>query len=188
MSSITIHTLNRLSTVLLWLGNTYAAMRRPKIVQITLNLEFNMDNLKYRITNETIRIGGRTLYQIQALKDFSDVKAGDLGGYVESIDNLSQEGDCWVYYIAWVFDNAKVFGNAQVYGNAVIYNNAKVCGNAMVFDKAKVFGNAEISDNARVYGDAWISDNARVHDRAIVRGKARMTGNAMINGNARLYN
>lgn len=34
------------------------------------------------------------VYQIKALKDFNDVKAGDLGGYVASEDNLSQEGNC----------------------------------------------------------------------------------------------
>jgi hypothetical protein len=28
------------------------------------------------------------LYRIEALKDFGDVKKGDLGGYVQSEDNL----------------------------------------------------------------------------------------------------
>jgi hypothetical protein len=36
------------------------------------------------------------LYRIKAVRDFSDVKKGDIGGYVESEDNLSHEGDCWV--------------------------------------------------------------------------------------------
>ena len=52
----------------------------------------NMDNTqakKYRL-DETDRIDfyDHTLYRIIALKDFSDVKAGDKGGYVESEDNL----------------------------------------------------------------------------------------------------
>lgn len=38
----------------------------------------------------------RTLYSIRALRDFGDVKAGDFGGWIESEDNLSQAGDCWV--------------------------------------------------------------------------------------------
>lgn len=50
-------------------------------------------------------IGSTTLYQIEALKDFSDVKSGDLGGWIEKESNLSQEGNCWVS------------GNAMVYGN-----------------------------------------------------------------------
>ena len=48
----------------------------------------------------------RGLFQIKALEDFGDVKAGDLCGYIESEKNLSQEGLCWVS------------GNAQVSGNA----------------------------------------------------------------------
>ena len=72
---------------------------------------------------------GHTLYRIEALKDFSDVKKGDKGGFVESEDNLSQDGDCWVY------DTAKVYGNAVIHGRAVIGGDAKVANNSdyMVF-------------------------------------------------------
>ena len=76
--------------------------------------------MKYKLTDETIRHGGRTLYRIQALKDFGDVKAGDLGGYVESGGNLSQDGNCWVYDGAKVFDNALVYEDARVFGNGSI--------------------------------------------------------------------
>jgi hypothetical protein len=58
-----------------------------------------------------------SMYRIRALKDFSDVKAGDLGGFVESESNLSHNGDCWVYGNAKVYGNGEVFGNAKVYGN-----------------------------------------------------------------------
>lgn len=34
-----------------------------------------------------------TLYRVQALRDFADVRAGDLGGYVEEEANLSHEGE-----------------------------------------------------------------------------------------------
>lgn len=90
--------------------------------------------MKYKLTDETITYCGRTLHRIQALKDFSDIKAGDLGGYVESENNLSQEGNCWVA------DNALVYGNAEVFGNA------EVSGNARVYDDAQVYGNAQIKD------------------------------------------
>lgn len=65
---------------------------------------------KYKLTNNTIHHYGKTLYQIELLKDCVIGKKGDLGGYVESEDNLSQEGN------AWVGGNAKVFGNGIVYG------------------------------------------------------------------------
>ena len=37
---------------------------------------------KYELTEETIKINdNQTLYRIKALKDFGDVKAGDLGSF-----------------------------------------------------------------------------------------------------------
>jgi len=76
---------------------------------------------KYEMLYEDkIEIGSYTLYRIRALKDFGNVKTGDIGGYIERKENLSQEGTCWIY------DNAKVYDNAMVYGDA------KVCGNAEI--------------------------------------------------------
>ena len=51
---------------------------------------------KYELTSETIKFNGVTLHRIKALKNFSDVKAGDLGGWIEKEDNLSQIGDAWI--------------------------------------------------------------------------------------------
>lgn len=61
---------------------------------------------KYKLTDETIQItrNGKEviLHRIEALQDFNGVKAGDLGGYVESEANLRHNGDCWI------FGNAKI--------------------------------------------------------------------------------
>ena len=73
--------------------------------------------MKYKLTNKTIKVRGATLHQIQALKDFADVKAGDLGGWIEREENLSQESDCWVYD-AKVFSYRKINGNIKVSCNA----------------------------------------------------------------------
>ena len=51
---------------------------------------------KYRLTDEKIIVGCRTLYRIQALRDFGDVKEGEFGGWIESEKNLSHEGNTWV--------------------------------------------------------------------------------------------
>ena len=102
---------------------------------------------KYELSNETIKINGITLYRIKALKDFSNIKAGDLGGWIEKEDNLSQIGNAWVY------DNAKVYGNACICNNAKVYNNVKVSDDAQVFGDAEIFGNAQISDNAVAFGE-----------------------------------
>ena len=47
---------------------------------------------KYEMTSNVKEFLGHKLFQIKALKDFGDVKAGDLGGYIEKEENLSQDG------------------------------------------------------------------------------------------------
>ena len=39
-----------------------------------------MKDKKYVLTDETIEFYGTILYRIKAMKDFGDVKKGDLGG------------------------------------------------------------------------------------------------------------
>jgi carbonic anhydrase/acetyltransferase-like protein (isoleucine patch superfamily) len=128
--------------------------------------------MKYKLTKNTKEVYGITLYQIQALKDFENVKEGDLGGWIEKKENLSQENNCWVYGDAWVSDNARVYGDAWVSDNAWVYDDAKVCGNARVYGNAWVSDNARVYDNARVSDDAWVSDNARVYGNAWVSDNA----------------
>ena len=61
---------------------------------------------KFELTREFITFLGRKLFRIKALVEFGDVKAGELGGYVEKEENINHEGNAWVY------------GNARVYGDA----------------------------------------------------------------------
>ena len=105
---------------------------------------------KFELTSESIvNIFGKRLFRIKALVEFGSVKEGELGGFVEKEENLSHEGN------AWVFDNASVSGDAKVCGNARVSGDAKVCGNA------KVYGNAEVC------GKAWVCWDA---DYATVKG------------------
>ncbi|KEC55959.1 hypothetical protein [Bartonella koehlerae] len=57
---------------------------------------------------------GHILQRIQAIRDFTDVKTGDLGGFIEKESNLSHQGNCWVYDNARVFDCARVYDSAKV--------------------------------------------------------------------------
>lgn len=153
---------------------------------------------KYKLTDETINLNGATLYRIEALKDFGEIKKGDKGGFIESENNLSHEGNAWVsnnahvYGDACVFDNAQVYGNAfvsgyaqvygnsRVYGNAWLYDNARVCGYAWVADNARVYGDANVCDDSSVFGSACVYDNAHVYGDALVRGYACVCGDAEI--------
>lgn len=142
---------------------------------------------KYKLTEETINVNGKTLYRIEALKDFGYIKKGDKGGFVEKEENLSQSGDCWVYDNAKVYNNAKVFGNAVVSGNARVYGNAKVYDDAVVYGNAWVFGNARVYCDAKVYGDAMVCGNADVYGIARIYGYAQVCDNTEVCNNAEVY-
>jgi carbonic anhydrase/acetyltransferase-like protein (isoleucine patch superfamily) len=154
---------------------------------------------KYELTNETIHYGGHVLHRIKALINFGDVKAGQLGGWVESDNNLSQYGHCWVsndakvFGDAWVYGNALVCDKANVFGHAKVSDKATVSHNAEVYGNASIYGNAVVSDNAKVYGDAevyndaWVCGDAQVYDGACVTDKARLYGYAHVCGHAWVY-
>ena len=117
---------------------------------------------KYEITDITEYKFERELYRIRALKNFGDVKKGDLGGFVSSYDNLSQDGDCWIY------DNAAVVDNANIIEDAKIKGDAKICGAVVVR------GDSVIRDDCEIYMQSFIVDsyisgecclyNMEVHD------------------------
>ena len=68
------------------------------------------------------------LHRIKALVDIPrrGVKAGDLGGYIQSESNLSQDGDCWVA------GNGRVGGYGLVTGNGCVTGYGKVFGDAVI--------------------------------------------------------
>ena len=134
---------------------------------------------KFELTSEFItNISGTKLFRIKALVEFGDVKAGELGGYIEKEENLDQGGDAWVCGDAKVYGDAWVCGDAWVYGDAEVYGNAWVCGDAKVWGNAKVCGDAWVYGNAKVYGDAWVCGDAKVWGDARVCGDAKVCGNA----------
>lgn len=83
-----------------------------------------MEQKKYKLTKETMCFDGVTLHRIQALKDFGNVEAGELGGWVESEKNLSQSGDCWIAM------EAKAYGGAEIGDSAILTRKAIACGNS----------------------------------------------------------
>ena len=147
---------------------------------------------KYTLTDECITVEGSTLYRIRSLRTFAQVKAGDLGGYVASKENLSNDGNSWVYCMAKVSGDARVYGdgwiggsahvseNAHVFGNAHVYGRAQVCGDARVFDEA------EIGEYANVYEDAVVSGRAMIHGCSWIFGNAHISGSTQIFGDTNI--
>jgi hypothetical protein len=129
---------------------------------------------KYILTNETIEYCGHRLYRIKAIKSFSGIRKGSLGGWVESEDNLSQEGDCWI------FDDAKVFRKAKVSGNAKINDSACIYGNAVISGYVVISGNAKVYGNVCIYGNVSISEYAKIFGSISINGYACIRGDAVI--------
>lgn len=133
------------------------------------------------------------LYRIRALKNFSDVKKGELGGYIENGYNLSQHNLCWVYDDSMVFDKAVVCDNAKirdysmVYDNAMIHDAAVISYNSRVFGNARIYGTAHVMNNASVFGNAYISDEAAITDNAMVFDDALVHDNAVVQDGAAVF-
>lgn len=129
----------------------------------------SFDGKKYELVlDDSITFYGRVLYRIRALKAFHDVEPSALGGYIESEDNLSQDGDCWVYSGSMVFDQAQVLENAMVYGGAKVYGHALVRDSARVYNCAKIYGSAHIGDGA------WVSGYVRICGSVQIYGDSRV--------------
>ena len=154
---------------------------------------------KYELIEESkATFVGIDIYRIRALRDFGNVKAGDIGGWVCSEDNLSQEGNCWIYDEAKCLDNARVYDNAVMCGNAVMFGNAKmfdnakmsdssiICDNAEMCGNSKMFNNSKMFDNAKMCGSSKMFDNAEMCDSSIMFDNAVMCDNAEMCGRATL--
>lgn len=98
--------------------------------------------MKYQIDrSQKTEVFGVTVYRIIALKDFADVKKGDVGGWVQSYYNLEQTGDCWVY------------------DDAVVMNEGLVCQNAKATDNANIKGTVALNQSITVNQYALLESN-----------------------------
>lgn len=144
---------------------------------------------KYEIDKDCFwKFNGRKLYAIRALRRIVTsygyvIRPGELGGYIESEKNLSQEGECWINNTAKVFENARVTDNAYVGNQALAFGNAEICNNAKVVDNAIVFDNAKITENSFVHGTAIVCDNAVLYETAELSFGSVVSGNVKLNLN-----
>lgn len=157
---------------------------------------------KYELTDDIIEVNGHKLHRIRALRYLENdaegdmvvyVNRGDLGGYIETEENLSHEGICWVFDDAMVYENATVKNNAEVHDNALVYGYARVTDNARVYNNAEVYecahisGNALISYNAIIRGNAIIGATVMCNDSCIVEDDVLLAGRINISSNAHLH-
>ena len=95
-------------------------------------------NTKYEIT-DIAHEKYPFLHRIRALRDVGiEVRAGDLGGFVEGEFNLSQEqGDS-----SWIFDDAIAAGCASVDKDSCLRDKAVACEEAYVTQRSALSGHS----------------------------------------------
>lgn len=143
-----------------------------------------MSNQKYEIT-DIVHGEYPFLRRIRALRDIGkDVKAGDLGGFVEHEGYLSFEpGDD-----AWVCDEAIAAGDSVVERGSVLRGRAVACGSACVSHGSVLFGDARAEDDAYLRG-ATMWGRARVSGASVIVASPddparapRLSGNCCVYG------
>jgi len=152
---------------------------------------------KFKLSNSDIIVfEGKTLYRIEAMKAFGDVKVGDKGGYIEYEGTLSQDGNSWIYDSVKAFDGARITGNAKIYGNCILRNclvkdNAIVKGNVSVHGYAEIDGNSIVEGNVSIGGNCYLWENCHILDSARIvdcelSGKVIIGKNAIVE-NSKIY-
>ena len=150
----------------------------------------NMENEKYEIVKDNFKeVNGVKVYRIRALKDFQNdllrnkkIKKGDLGGYIESEKNLSQEGNCWIADNAIVCDNATIKDNSVILDNATVSKYAAISENTTIFEYAKIWGSAKIHGQILIGGHAKIYDHANLHGKLCIGDHVNIFGDANVHG------
>lgn len=139
--------------------------------------ELTEDSMEIKIDEKIIK-----LHRIRALEDFGDVKKGDIGGWVESEDNL----DIFCGH-SWIYDDAIVCGNAIASGYCQIRENAIITDNVEIRDFAKISGNVKIFDNCMICEHAEITDNVIISGKCCISGETEINKNVRISGNVFIH-
>ena len=135
---------------------------------------------KYEIT-DIAHPDNPNLHRIRAVTDLTeDVLAGMLGGYVESCDNLDQEG------LAWISEDAIACENAVVCGDAVLADHAVAKGCAYVGKNAMMTGHAVAQDDAAICGGLLTGESC-VCGYAVIRQDEQTLCAPIIDGSTRIY-
>ena len=139
-------------------------------------------NAKYEIT-DIAHEKYPFLHRIRALRDIgSEVKAGDLGGFVESEGNLSFEAED----DAWIFNDAIAAGEGHVDKGSVLRERAIVCGCAYASHGTEMSGDSRAEDDAYIRG-ARLSRCARVSGNGMVLQSPTTKAAPILTGSCSVY-
>jgi hypothetical protein len=167
----------------------------PEKKDITITCRFNQHGKKYQILEDDfikvhtfkscisdgeMSIVEIKLYRIQALKTFTKpggynpvVHVGELGGYVEAEDNLSQDGNCWLFDKARVKDGGKVLDDAIVYDKSLISKNSIIRGRSVIGGHCFVTNQSVIIDS-RLEGNVTVTGYSIIHSGSYLYGDIKV--------------
>lgn len=163
--------------------------------EITITCRFNQNGKKYQILKDDfikvhtfkscisdgeMSIVEIKLYRIQALKTFTKpggynpvVHVGELGGYVEAEDNLSQDGNCWLFDKARVKDGGKVLDDAIVCDKSLISKNSIIRGRSVIGGHCFVTNQSVIIDS-RLEGNVTVTGYSIIHSGSYLYGDIKV--------------
>ena len=123
------------------------------------------------------------LHRIRALRDIgSEIKAGDLGGFVECEGNLSFEAED----DAWIFNDAIAAGEGCVDKGSTLRERAIVCGCAYASHGTEMSGDSRAEDDAYIRG-ARLSRCARVSGNGMVLQSPTTKAAPILTGSCSVY-
>lgn len=125
------------------------------------------------------------VYRIKALRNFGDVKIGNIGGYIAKEYNLDHAGNCWVYDEGMICDNAKLRNDAQLRNYAQIRDNVIVFHRAVLKDRAMAVNQAQVYDDACMQDDSIIRDYAWLCGNGVLKDSESLGGNLIQEGELR---
>mgnify|MGYP003627980356 CR=1 FL=1 len=136
--------------------------------------------MKYELGESKVFMGIE-VYRVVALKSFGNVTKGDIGGWVEDEDNLSQQGNCWI------FDEAMAVNRSMVAGNAEMHDYSKMLDDSMIWDHSRMYDNAQMCNNSGMYDNSKMLNNSEMHDSSEMWDNSKMSGNSKMFNNSRMY-
>jgi hypothetical protein len=134
---------------------------------------------KFEFTSEQKVITHTTsVRRIRALIDIPGigVKVGDLGGFIMSNENLSHEGDCWVFDDAVVHGLfTRITGNARIYGHAVVESGSMIANGVVVADHAHVIQGDIQGESIFIRGEVVLESSIIKGTSVVLEGKAKIS-------------
>lgn len=129
---------------------------------------------------------GEPLHRVRALRDFGDVMAGDVGGFVHGHHNLSHDGNAWIYDDAAALDNSHVGQDAKLFGTAELRHSSKAMGDAGLHGNIRMTESAQALDEVRITGNVQLAGACTVSGRSMVSGDVSIAEMVHITGDARV--